>query len=104
MLGTAAPGQTMNFFDVVTDASRNILFTCGMLVSSVFASFIAGFSFRNSGKLILASFTLGIVLLFFIGKGLLKAMMGMPMHWFMVRKNGNTVRSALSGSDLSTSI
>jgi hypothetical protein len=41
------------------------------------------------GKLAAASFTIGFVLLFFVGKGLGKALLGMPMHWFMLKKNGN---------------
>ena len=28
-------------------------------------------------------------MLFFVGKGLLKALFGLPMHWFMLKKNGN---------------
>jgi len=83
-----------HWLDAAADTALNILITCGMLVSSLAASFVAGCSLRNSGRLIIASFTLGFILVFFIGKGLLKAMMGRPMHWFMVRKNGNTIRVA----------
>jgi len=35
--------------------------------------------------------TLGVALIFFVGKGLLKALFGLPMQWFMVRKNGNAL-------------
>jgi cellulose synthase/poly-beta-1,6-N-acetylglucosamine synthase-like glycosyltransferase len=72
----------------------NVLFTCGMLISSLCASFVAGASLRSIGKLIMASLTLGIVLTFFVGKGLFKALLGLPMHWFMVRKNGNVLATA----------
>ncbi len=67
----------------------NFLLTCGMLVSSLCAGFVTGFGARSSGKLVLASFTIGFILLFFVGKGLAKAMFGLPMHWFMLKKNGN---------------
>ena len=77
--------------ETITETIWNILLTCGMLISSLCASFIAGASLRNLGKLLLASLTLGIILLFFIGKGLLQALLGLPMHWFMVRKNGNAI-------------
>jgi len=66
--------------NLIANAAINFLFTCGMLVSSLCASFIAGASLRSIGKLI-----------FFVGKGLFKALLGLPMHWFMVRKNGNAI-------------
>jgi cellulose synthase/poly-beta-1,6-N-acetylglucosamine synthase-like glycosyltransferase len=67
----------------------NFLMTCGMLVSSLCAGFVTGFGARSLGKLVVASFTIGFILLFFVGKGLVKAMLGLPMHWFMLKKNGN---------------
>ena len=67
----------------------NFLLTCGMLVSSVCAGFMSGFGTRSAQKLVVASLSIGFVLLFFVGKGLLKAMLGLPMHWFMLKKNGN---------------
>lgn len=73
----------------VWDSARNILLTSGMLVSSVCAGFVTGFGARSMGKLVVASFTIGFVLVFFVGKGLLKAILGLPMHWFMLKKNGN---------------
>ncbi len=77
--------------NLIANTTINFLLTCGMLISSLCASFIAGASLRNLGKLIFASLTLGIVLIFFVGKGLFKAFFGLPMHWFMVRKNGNAI-------------
>ncbi len=67
----------------------NYLLTCGMLVSSLCAGFMTGFGARQAGKLAVASFTIGFILLFFVGKGLVKAMLGLPMQWFMLKKNGN---------------
>ena len=75
--------------NIALEIVLNILLTSGMLVSSLCASFISGASFRSLGRLILASFTIGFVLIFFINKGLTRALLGLPMQWFMVRKNGN---------------
>ena len=72
----------------------NFLLTCGMLVSSLCASFTVSAGFRNVAKLAVASLTIGLVLLFFVGQGMFKAMFGLPMQWFMVRKNGNALASA----------
>jgi cellulose synthase/poly-beta-1,6-N-acetylglucosamine synthase-like glycosyltransferase len=69
----------------------NFLMTCGMLVSSMCAGFATGFGARSLGKLAAASFTIGFILLFFVGKGLVKALLGLPMHWFMLKKNGNEI-------------
>lgn len=88
-LATAQGGLPADGSTPLLDAAIDVLLTCGMLVSSLCASFVAGASLRSLGKLIIASLTLGIVLIFFVGKGLLKALLGLPMHWFMVRKNGN---------------
>ncbi|MGD9782562.1 MAG: glycosyltransferase [Kiritimatiellia bacterium] len=67
----------------------NFLLTCGMLVSSVCAGFMSGFGARSAQKLVVASLSIGFVLLFFVGKGLAKALLGLPMPWFMLKKNGN---------------
>lgn len=67
----------------------NSLLTCGMLVSSVCAGFMSGFGARSAQKLVVASLSIGFVLLFFVGQGLAKALLGLPMNWFMLKKNGN---------------
>lgn len=76
------------------DFGGNALLSCGMLLSSLCASFVAGVSLRNVGRLLVASLSLGFILMFFVGKGLFRALFGLPMHWFLVRKNGNAVSPA----------
>jgi len=92
--GLDAVGSPYTFTDMAIETAGNFLLTCGMLISSLCASFITGVSLRNVGKLALASLTIGLVLIFFVGKGLFKAALGLPMQWFMVRKNGNAVAAA----------
>jgi hypothetical protein len=60
-----------------------------MLISSIAAGFVSGFGFRNIGKLIVASLTIGVICMFFVGRGLVTAWLGLPMKWFMLRKAGN---------------
>lgn len=67
----------------------NFILTCGMLVTSVCAGFMSGFGARSAQKLVIASLSIGFILLFFVGKGLIKALLGLPMHWFMLKKIGN---------------
>lgn len=92
--GIEPVGGPYTFTDLLVDTTSSFLLTCGMLISSLCASFVAGFSLRNVGKLVLASLTIGFVLVFFVGKGLFKAAVGLPMQWFMVRKNGNALTTA----------
>ena len=73
----------------VYDTAVNLLLTCGMIVSSIAAGFINGFGVRSLGKLIVASFTIGVVCMFFVGRGLITASLGLPMKWFMLKKAGN---------------
>lgn len=74
---------------LVYDSIVNLLLTCGLLVSAIAAGFINGFGFRSLGKLILASLTLGVICMFFVGRGLITAWLGLPMKWFMLKKAGN---------------
>jgi hypothetical protein len=60
-----------------------------MLVSSIAGGFINGFGFRSLGKLIVASLTIGVICMFFVGRGLVTAWLGLPMKWFMLKKAGN---------------
>ncbi|MDF7823082.1 glycosyltransferase family 2 protein [Pontiellaceae bacterium B12227] len=73
----------------VYDTAVNLLLTCGMIISSIAAGFINGFGIRSLGKLIVASFTIGVICMFFVGRGLITASLGLPMKWFMLKKAGN---------------
>lgn len=75
--------------NLVYDTMVNLLLTCGMLVSSIAAGFINGFGFRSLGRLILSSLTIGVICMFFVGRGLITASLGLPMKWFMLKKAGN---------------
>lgn len=73
----------------VYDTLINFLLTCGMVVSGIAAGFINGFGLRSLGRLLAASFTIGILCMFFVGRGMVTAWLGLPMKWFMLRKAGN---------------
>ncbi len=86
---SSAQSSSYTLGHFVYDSSINLLLTCGMLISSIAAGFINGFGFRSIGKLIVASFTVGIICMFFVARGLITAWLGLPMKWFMMRKAGN---------------
>ncbi len=85
----AAQSSSYTVGNFVYDTVVNLLLTCGMIVSSIAAGFINGFGFRSIGRLIVASFTIGVICMFFVGRGLLTAWFGLPMKWFMLKKAGN---------------
>lgn len=99
MLGVdpaAAQSSSYNVGNLVYDTMVNLLLTCGMLVSSIAAGFINGFGFRSVGRLVLSSLTVGVICMFFVGRGLITASLGLPMKWFMLKKAGNERATAVS--------
>ncbi len=73
----------------IHDTIINTLLTGGMLISAIVAGIVNGFSFRHLGKLVLALLTIGFVCMFFVGRGIFSACIGLPMNWFMLKKIGN---------------
>ncbi|MBT8046222.1 MAG: glycosyltransferase [Pontiella sp.] len=86
---SAANSSSYTVGHFVYDTAVNLLLTCGMIVSSIAAGFINGFGLRSIGRLIAASFSIGVVCMFFVGRGLMTAWFGLPMKWFMLKKAGN---------------
>ncbi len=84
-----APSSTYTVSNLLYDTAVNLVLTCGMLVSSIVASFFTGFGTRSIGRLIVASLTVGVICMFFVGRGLITAVLGLPMKWFMLKKAGN---------------
>lgn len=84
-----AQSSSYTIGNFIYDTTVNLLLTCGMLLSSIVAGFINGFGFRSLGKLVVASLSIGVICMFFVGRGLVTAWLGLPMKWFMLRKAGN---------------
>jgi cellulose synthase/poly-beta-1,6-N-acetylglucosamine synthase-like glycosyltransferase len=92
MLGldpAAAQSSSYTIGNFLYDTVVNLLLTCGMVVSAIAAGFITGFGYRSVGRLVIASLTVGVICMFFVGRGMLTAWCGLPMKWFMLRKAGN---------------
>ena len=92
MLGldpATAQSSSYSVGHIVYDSIVNLVLTCGLLVSAIAAGFINGFGFRSLGKLVAASLSIGVICMFFVGRGLVTAWLGLPMKWFMLRKAGN---------------
>ena len=75
----------------IYDSTLNLLLTGGMLLSSIVACFINGFGFKSLGKIFFAALTIGFICMFFVGRGIFSAIIGLPMNWFMLKKEGNNI-------------
>ncbi|MBN2164561.1 MAG: glycosyltransferase [Pontiellaceae bacterium] len=84
-----AQTSSYNVGHFLYDTMVNLLLTCGMVVSAIAAGFVTGFGYRSLGRLIMASLTVGVICMFFVGRGLITATLGLPMKWFMLKKAGN---------------
>lgn len=67
----------------------NILFTSGFVVSSVILLNRSQKS-KEIPRMIVASFSIGLLVVYTVSQGVLKAMFNRPMFWFMLNKKGNT--------------
>ena len=73
----------------IYDTTLNLILTGGMLLSSIIASFINGFGLKSVGKLLFATLTIGFICMFYVGRGIFSAFVGLPMNWYMLKKEGN---------------
>lgn len=65
-----------------------IVISCGALVATICAGFASGFGIRGAGKLIIASYTVGFVMLFHVSNGILRAVLHLPIDWIPPEKRG----------------
>ncbi len=85
--GTASLGFTVGHF--IYDSMVNLLLTGGMLASPLAAGFISGFGFKSLGRFFVAVPTIGFICIFFVGRGIFSAWLGLPMQWAAFKKAGN---------------
>ena len=84
-----AASSTYTIGHFIYDSTLNLILTGGMLISSLAACFINGFGLRSLGRLFFAALTIGFICMFFVGRGIFTAWLGLPMKWFMLKKAGN---------------
>lgn len=65
-----------------------IIISCGALVATICAGFASGFGISGAGKLIVASYTVGFVMLFYVSSGILRALLHLPIDWIPPAKRG----------------
>lgn len=65
-----------------------IAISCGALVATICAGFASGFGIKGAGKLIVASYTIGFVMLFHVSNGIVRAVFHLPIDWIPPEKRG----------------
>ena len=78
----------VDFEKLFFETGRNILLTSGLIFGS-FVALIRANKTKISLKMIFASFTYGLVVTYYVNKGIIQALMNKPMTWFTPQKKGN---------------
>lgn len=88
---TNSPGP-IDFARFFSETGRNIILTSGIILSSIIAM-LKSKNFRNAVKMVLASFTIGLVVTYYVNKGLFKLALKRKVPWFMLEKQGNKLKA-----------
>ena len=70
------------------ETAINIALTSGVILTTIVATIREGRILRYD-KLLLASFTYGLVVVYYVTVGIIKALTNQPMQWFILKKKGN---------------
>lgn len=72
----------------VTEMSLNVFLTSGLLVASMIALYREK-KVKHIFKMILGSFSFGLVTTYYVNKGIFKSILCKPMEWYLLNKNDN---------------
>lgn len=78
-----APIDLAKFF---SELGINVLLTSGLIAAS-FVSLYKAKKLRYSIKMLLSSFSIGIVTTYYVNKGIFKSILKKPMEWYLLNKN-----------------
>ncbi|MBD3313304.1 glycosyltransferase [Candidatus Woesearchaeota archaeon] len=84
------PIDLPRFFSEMT---INILLTSGLIIASIVSLYRAKKA-RYLAKMLLSSFSVGIITTFYVNKGIFKSVLGKPMEWYLLDKDtaGHTAK------------
>ncbi|MBI3051558.1 glycosyltransferase [Candidatus Woesearchaeota archaeon] len=84
-----APVDFVRFFE---ETGRNTLLTSGLVIASVVACLISSVDLRRLSfifKMLISSFSYGLIVAYHVNLGVFKALLGRPMKWYMLTKSGS---------------
>jgi len=82
--------EPINLVKFFTELGRNILLTSGLVITAVIAQWKSG-NIRSIPKIIGSFFSYGLVVVYYVNKGIYKAIFKKPMQWYMLSKNANNI-------------
>src|SRR3989338_3159106 len=83
--------EPLNISEFMYYTTRNIIVTSGLIFASA-AALVKKNNFKKAGYMVIASFSYGLVVLYYVNKGIFKAIFNKPMQWHMLSKEGNKVK------------
>ncbi len=84
---TPEPINLVKFF---SELGRNILLTSGLIITAVTAQCMSKNS-KSVPSVVGSFFSYGLVVVYYVNKGIFKAIFKKPMQWYMLSKNANEV-------------
>lgn len=72
----------------LSELGRNIWLTSGLLIASFFSLYKAK-KIRYALKMLLSSFSIGLVVTYYVNKGIFRSILKKPMQWYLLNKNSN---------------
>ncbi len=69
---------------------RNVALTSGLIFTS-FVALAKANKLKLTLPMIASSFTFGLIVTYYVNVGIVKALAGIPMEWYMLKKQGNKI-------------
>lgn len=83
------PPEAIQWGAFASKTAFNFAVTSGLFILTMAGAYLVGSKKTHFVKLVIASYSIGFIVLFYVAKGIYKAITRQPMHWFMLQKNGN---------------
>ncbi|MBR9698999.1 glycosyltransferase [Candidatus Woesearchaeota archaeon] len=82
------PPAPVDFARFFSEMGRNILLTSGIIITSIFA-LAKDHNLRKFLAMVGASFSVGLIVTYYVNVGIIKVIFNRPMRWYMLSKKGN---------------
>lgn len=82
--------EPINFIKFFSELGRNVLLTSGLIVTAIVAQSMSK-NARSIPIVIGSFFSYGLVVVYYVNKGIFKAIFKKPMQWYMLSKNANNL-------------
>lgn len=102
LLGGHPPMKAWNFR--LGETVLYILLSSGLLITSLSGAAVSRFGWRAVLRLVVTSYTVGVVLMLYVVRGMCIALAGKPMKWFMLKKAGNEATSCQAMPEVEESL